>query len=65
MNSIMGNMINGSGIADYGLDTELSKLSGGQRAKVYLAKLLLEAPDGLLMDEPTNFVDVTHIEWLG
>ncbi len=64
MNSTMGNMINGLGIADYGLDTELSKLSGGQRAKVYLAKLLLEAPDVLLMDEPTNFLDIAHIEWL-
>lgn len=64
MNSTMGNMINGLGIAEYGLDTELGKLSGGQRAKVYLAKLLLEAPDVLLMDEPTNFLDVAHIEWL-
>lgn len=65
MNSTMGNMINGLGISEYGMDTELSKLSGGQRAKVYLAKLLLEEPDVLLMDEPTNFLDVAHIEWLG
>ena len=64
INSTMGNMINGLGIAEYGLDTELSKLSGGQRAKVYLAKLLLEAPDVLLMDEPTNFLDESHIIWL-
>ena len=64
MNSTMGNMINGLGIADYGMDTKLNKLSGGQRAKVYLAKLLLEQPDVLLMDEPTNFLDVAHIEWL-
>ncbi|MGM9969100.1 MAG: ABC-F family ATP-binding cassette domain-containing protein [Anaeroplasma sp.] len=64
MNSTMGNMVNGLGISSYGLDTPLSKLSGGQRAKVYLAKLLLEAPDVLLMDEPTNFLDVAHIEWL-
>ncbi len=64
MNSTIGNMTNGLGIAEYGLDTPLKHLSGGQRAKVYLAKLLLEAPDVLLMDEPTNFLDVTHIEWL-
>ena len=64
MNSTLGNMINGLGIASYGLDTHLKNLSGGQRAKVYLAKLLLEEPDVLLMDEPTNFLDVTHIEWL-
>ncbi len=64
MNSTMGNMVNGLGISEYGMDTKLSNLSGGQRAKVYLAKLLLEAPDVLLMDEPTNFLDVSHIEWL-
>ncbi|MBE6137374.1 MAG: ABC-F family ATP-binding cassette domain-containing protein [Erysipelotrichaceae bacterium] len=64
MNSTLGNMINGLGIAQYGLDTPLKNLSGGQRAKVYLAKLLLEEPDVLLMDEPTNFLDVAHIEWL-
>ncbi len=64
MNSTLGNMINGLGISSYGMDTHLKHLSGGQRAKVYLAKLLLEAPDVLLMDEPTNFLDVAHIEWL-
>lgn len=64
MNSTLGNMINGLGISDYGMDTHLKNLSGGQRAKVYLAKLLLESPDVLLMDEPTNFLDVAHIEWL-
>lgn len=64
MNSTLGNMINGLGIAAYGMDTHLKNLSGGQRAKVYLAKLLLEEPDVLLMDEPTNFLDVAHIEWL-
>lgn len=64
MNSTLGNMINGLGISGYGMDTHLKNLSGGQRAKVYLAKLLLDAPDVLLMDEPTNFLDVAHIEWL-
>lgn len=64
MNSTLGNVVNGLGISGYGLDTHLHHLSGGQRAKVYLAKLLLEAPDVLLMDEPTNFLDTVHIEWL-
>ena len=54
----------GLGITAFGLEKEVSKLSGGQRAKVILAKLLLENPDVLLMDEPTNFLDKQHIDWL-
>jgi len=54
----------GLGVTQLGMDTEVSKLSGGQRAKVILAKLLLEQPDVLIMDEPTNFLDKIHIEWL-
>lgn len=64
INSTIGNIVNGLGIASYGMDTKLSCLSGGQRAKVYLAKMLLEEHDVLLMDEPTNFLDREHIEWL-
>ncbi len=54
----------GLGIAAFGLDTPVAQLSGGQRAKVLLAKLLLENPDVLLLDEPTNFLDKEHIDWL-
>ena len=54
----------GLGITGFGLDTKVKTLSGGQRAKVRLAKLLLEKPDVLLLDEPTNFLDVDHISWL-
>lgn len=54
----------GLGITAFGLDTPVKHLSGGQRAKVMLAKLLLENPDALLLDEPTNFLDRSHIEWL-
>lgn len=52
------------GLNDIGLDMDVTELSGGQRTKVLLGKLLLEKPDILLLDEPTNYLDAEHIAWL-
>ncbi len=55
---------NGLGLGEIGLDRDVAELSGGQRAKVLLAKVLLENPMILILDEPTNFLDENHIAWL-
>ena len=53
----------GLGLTDL-LDKDVADLSGGQRTKILLGKLLLEKPDILLLDEPTNYLDEEHIFWL-
>ena len=63
INEKIDNILLGLGVA-IPLDFPLKNLSGGMRAKVFLAKMLLEEKDVLLLDEPTNFLDQVHIEWL-
>lgn len=45
-------------------DAPLSHASGGQRTKIALGKILLASPDLILLDEPTNFLDMESCEWL-
>lgn len=54
---------NGMWILDL-LDKRLVEVSGWQRTKIALAKVLLESPDILFLDEPTNFIDMAGVEWL-
>lgn len=57
-------VVTGLGLAGLGGDHPIGEMSGGQRAKVILAKLLLQQPEVLLLDEPTNFLDPGQVTWL-
>jgi len=54
----------GLGLKNVDKERIVANLSGGEKMKVFLCKMLLEKPDCILMDEPTNFLDKEHVEWL-
>jgi ATPase subunit of ABC transporter with duplicated ATPase domains len=60
----VGRLTDGLGFDKAQLQVPLHQLSSGQREKAYLAKMLLEERDVLIMDEPTNFLDQTQVAWL-
>jgi ATP-binding cassette subfamily F protein 3 len=54
----------GLGFAPADLDRPAATFSGGQQSRIMLAKLLLENPDVMLLDEPSNHLDLETVEWL-
>lgn len=60
----VGRLIDGLSFPKDHLEKPLSNLSGGQKEKAMLIKMLLEEKDVLLLDEPTNFLDQNQVTWL-
>jgi ATP-binding cassette subfamily F protein 3 len=57
-------VLNGMGFEDKSYDLDIAALSGGEKTRLALAKLLLEQPDLLILDEPTNHLDFRSLTWL-
>ncbi len=57
-------VVQGLGFKPEDVERQLSQLSGGQKTRAVLGRLLLEQPDLLALDEPTNHLDIDAVEWL-
>ncbi len=64
MESQIKKILNGMGFTAQALQKPVQVLSGGERTRLSLAKLLLQKPDLLILDEPTNHLDFVTMEWL-
>ena len=64
MDSQIKKILNGMGFPPQTHDKPVRVLSGGERTRLSLAKLLLQKPDLLILDEPTNHLDFVTMEWL-
>lgn len=57
-------IVTGLGIMPYDHNRDVSLFSGGWRMRIALAKVLIQNPDAILLDEPTNYLDLESIVWL-
>lgn len=60
----INNVLNGLGFKDYDLDIKVSNLSGGEKVRFSMVKILLQEPELLVLDEPTNHLDFEMLNWL-
>ncbi|WP_342554666.1 ABC-F family ATP-binding cassette domain-containing protein [Paenibacillus sp. FSL R7-0652] len=64
METRIRSVLHGMGFGEFSPDTPIGTLSGGQKTRLALARILLQAPDLLMLDEPTNYLDIATLTWL-